>query len=64
MAEFPSTRAEAIAMAWLNQQDLSDKTPEYAEVLYRDAYQRIIAKRRTATRNADGAMVYPETPNR
>lgn len=38
---FPSNLADATAIAWLQQQGLSDKTPEEAIEMYCDAYRRI-----------------------
>lgn len=37
---FPDSRTEALAMLYLQNQDLKDKTPEEIYVMYRDAYER------------------------
>ncbi len=38
---FPSTKAEALAMLYLQNQNLSGKSPEEIAELYQDAYQKI-----------------------
>lgn len=40
---FPQTRSQAIALAWLNHQDLSDKTPTEVAKMF-DAAQAEISK--------------------
>ena len=38
---FPSTKAEALTMLYLQNQNLSGKSPEEIAELYQDAYQKI-----------------------
>ena len=38
---FPSDKEEALAMLWLQAQDLSEKTPEELVTLFRDTRNRI-----------------------
>lgn len=38
---FPSTKAEALAMLYVQSQDLSNATPEELLDMYTDAYERI-----------------------
>lgn len=60
MAKFPFNPASALAYAWVQAQDLSDKTPEQVEVLYRDAYNRIVKKQRTAKEDSEGFYHYDD----
>ena len=39
---FPATEAEAIAMLWVQQQELTDKTPEEIYDMYKDAYDKVV----------------------
>lgn len=38
---FPSSKQEALAMAYVQAQDLSSKTPEEIAAMYDDAYSKI-----------------------
>lgn len=52
---FPETTAEALALLYVQNQDLSGITPEGLFDMYQDAYQRIKAhqkEQRTAKRQA------------
>ncbi len=44
---FPSNETEALAMLYVQSQDLSCATPEVLFDMYQDAYQKIKAHRRT-----------------
>ena len=46
LATFPSTETEALAMLYIQSQDLSGVTPESLLDMYQDAYQRIKAYRK------------------
>lgn len=46
LATFPSTETEALAMLYVQSQDLSGVTPESLLDMYQDAYQRIKAYRK------------------
>lgn len=41
---FPSTKAEALALLYVQAQDLSNVTPEELTAMYKDTYDRIIAE--------------------
>lgn len=41
LKSFPSNEAEALAMLWLQNQDLSNATPESLFDKYQDAYDKI-----------------------
>lgn len=43
---FPSNEYQALAMLYVQSQDLSNKTPEDLLDMYQDAYQRIRAHRK------------------
>lgn len=43
---FPGTETEALAMLYVQSQDLSEVTPEGLLDMYQDAYQKIKAYRR------------------
>lgn len=43
---FPETETEALAMLYVQNQDMSDVTPEGLFDMYQDAYQKIKARRR------------------
>lgn len=45
---FPETETEALAMLYVQRQDLSDVTPEELWDMYHDAYQKIKARRKEA----------------
>lgn len=49
---FPETETEALAMLYVQKQDLSEVTPESLLDMYQDAYQRIKAYRKEK-RHAD-----------
>lgn len=49
---FPETETEALAMLYVQNQDLTGITPEGLLYMYRDAYQKIKAHRREK-RNAN-----------
>lgn len=38
---FPETKTEALALAYVQSQDLSGKTPEDVAAMYADAYDKI-----------------------
>lgn len=41
---FPSTKAEALALLYVQSQDLTGVTPEDLVAMYKDAYARILAE--------------------
>ena len=41
---FPSNRREALALIYIQSQDLSQKSPEDIVVMYKDAYDKISQK--------------------
>lgn len=43
---FPSCKQEALAMAYVQAQDLSGKTPEEILEIYNSAYEKIVDKSR------------------
>lgn len=43
---FPETETEALAMLYVQNQDLSEVTPEELLDMYQDAYQKIKARRK------------------
>lgn len=47
---FPESVTEALAMAYLNSRDLTEKTPEDIARIYEDAYRRIYAERRAISK--------------
>lgn len=51
-SNFPETKAEALALLYVQSQDLSKVTPESLLDMYQDAYQRIKAYSKEK-RNAD-----------
>ena len=52
MSEFPSSKAEALAMLYLQKQDLSGLTPKQLLEKYEEAYEEICAEKPKARLNA------------
>lgn len=60
MAEFPHNATEALALTWLSAQNLTNKTPEEVEVLYREALNQIAKKQKTAKLGTDNYYHYDD----
>jgi hypothetical protein len=58
---FPETETEALAMLYVQKQDLSGVTPEGLLDMYQDAYQKIKAYRREK-RNTNQQSPIPTVP--
>ena len=65
LSSFPANRIEALAILYLQNQDLSEKTPEEIVRIYNDAYEKIGAElkelrkeEREERRKPHGNMVF------
>lgn len=51
LSTFPSTSSEALAFLYVQSRDLSDKSPEDLAEIYKNAHDRIKAKRKEMSKN-------------